>query len=64
MKGIRGKKPGRENDEEFIYFNSVGLSFIDLNYALYIYNSAKELGLGKVVVLCSSDIMDYYSIIY
>ncbi len=61
---ITGKKPGRENDDEFIYFNSVGLSFIDLNFALKIYNSAKELGLGKDVVLCDSDIMDYYSIIY
>lgn len=60
---ITGKKPGRENDEEFIYFNSVGLSFIDLNFALYIYNSAKELGVGKDVVLCENEVLDYSSII-
>ncbi len=35
---IDGTKPGRENDGEFIYFDSVGLSFIDISVALSFYN--------------------------
>lgn len=43
---ISGKKPGRENDEEFIYFNSVGLAFIDVEYANTVYEYCRENGLG------------------
>ena len=43
---INGNKPGRENDGEFIYFNSVGLSFIDVQFAKYTYDKCKELGVG------------------
>lgn len=61
---ISGRKPGRESDEEFIYFNSVGLSFIDLNYSLFIYRKALENGLGHDVVLAETDLVDYQSLIY
>lgn len=43
---ISGKLPGRENDEEFIYFCSVGLAFIDVAFAKYIFEEAKKRGLG------------------
>ena len=36
---ITGRKAGRENDDEFIYFNSVGLSYIDVALCNYIYKS-------------------------
>lgn len=39
---ITGRKPGRESDDEFIYFNSVGLSFIDVALCNYIYKSYME----------------------
>lgn len=39
---ISGKKIGRENPEEFIYFNSVGLSFIDISFAEYVYKNLKD----------------------
>ena len=61
---VTRRKPGRENDDEFIYFNSVGLSYIDLNFALTVFQSAKELELGEEIVLCEKSIVDYYSIIY
>ena len=61
---ITGRKPGRENDDEFIYFNSVGLSFIDVNFALNIYNLAQEQGLGKEIALCENNDIDYSSLIY
>lgn len=38
---VTKNKPGRENNEEFIYFNSVGLSFIDIHFAKYVYEKIK-----------------------
>ena len=60
---IAGIKIGRENDDEFIYFNSVGLSYIDINFANYIYKEAKKSALGKDVVLAGSNSVDYESLI-
>lgn len=56
---ISGKKKGRESDDEFIYFNSVGLSFIDLNFANETYKLAKAQGLGQDVTLLDSAFTDY-----
>ncbi len=39
---ITGDKPGRENEKEFIYFNSVGLAFIDVYFANWIYEQLKD----------------------
>lgn len=39
---ITGSKLGRKNDTEFIYFNSVGLAFIDIAFANYVYESLKD----------------------
>lgn len=60
---IAGTKVGRENDDEFIYFNSVGLSYIDINFANYIYDEAKKRGLGQQVVIAENNIVDYASLI-
>lgn len=60
---VSGKKKGRTNDEEFIYFNSVGLSFIDLNYANTIYQKSVELELGTTVNMLSENWEDYAKII-
>lgn len=40
---IRGSKPGRERDDEFIYFNAVGLSFLDVAIAYTIFQKAEHL---------------------
>ena len=61
---ISGTKAGRTNDDEFIYFNSVGLSYIDINFANYIYTEAVKLGLGKDVSLAEDDLVDYASLIH
>ncbi|MBQ9883255.1 MAG: ornithine cyclodeaminase family protein [Bacteroidaceae bacterium] len=61
---ILNKKKSRENDEEFIYFNSVGLSFIDLNFANYIYKQALKCGLGSDIVLAETNYIDYSKIIF
>lgn len=56
---ISGKKKGRENDDEFIYFNSVGLAFIDINFANETYKLAKEMELGQDVTLFDTNPTDY-----
>ncbi len=43
---VSGVKAGRESDEEFIYFCSVGLAFIDVSFAKYVYKKCRENGLG------------------
>lgn len=43
---ISHKVPGRENSQEFIYFCSVGLAFIDVMFAKYAYDRCLENGLG------------------
>lgn len=60
---VAGTKIGRENDDEFIYFNSVGLSYIDINFANYIYEEAKKRGLGQNVVMAENNVVDYASLI-
>lgn len=46
---INGGKPGREEDDEIIYFNAVGMGIEDLAVVTRAYKKAKELGLGQVV---------------
>lgn len=41
-----GSKPGRENDDEIIYFNAVGMGILDLAVAARCYRLAQEKGLG------------------
>lgn len=60
---IAGSKNGREDENEFIYFNSVGLSYIDINFANFIYQEAQKTGLGQEIVLAESNNVDYYSLI-
>ncbi|MDQ2085654.1 ornithine cyclodeaminase family protein [Herbivorax sp. ANBcel31] len=43
---ITGKKSGRYNDDEFIYFNSVGLSYVDVALSYEFYKQAVESGKG------------------
>ncbi|MDE6553319.1 MAG: ornithine cyclodeaminase family protein [Muribaculaceae bacterium] len=39
---VAGEKAGRENDKEIIYFNPVGLSYVDVALANEFYEMAKE----------------------
>nr|MBQ6241901.1 ornithine cyclodeaminase family protein [Lachnospiraceae bacterium] len=41
-----GKKPGRENDEEIIYFNAVGTGILDLAVTTRCYKKALAEGIG------------------
>ena len=44
---VSGSKPGRENDDERIYFNAVGLAYVDVGIAIAMYQRALEAGLGQ-----------------
>lgn len=44
---IFNEKNGREHENEIIYFNSVGLAFIDIMFAYEVYRQARELKIGE-----------------
>lgn len=48
---LDGTLKGRENESEFIYFNSVGLAFIDIAVANEVFRKVKEENLGKEIDL-------------
>ena len=43
---INGKLPGRENDDEIIYFQAVGMGIEDICIVKHAYDLAKQQGLG------------------
>ena len=52
-------KAGRENDEERIYFNAVGLAYIDVAIALAMYNRARSVCAGTQLDLQRSMIFEH-----
>ena len=52
---IDGSKKGRENDDEFIYFNSVGLAFIDVAIAFSFYKTVTAHGLGTTFSMVTGE---------
>ena len=55
---VTGQKSGRENPEEFIYYNGVGLSYIDVAMSNWMYRTAKEKGYGKTINLLDKSMFD------
>lgn len=53
---IDGTKPGRENDTEFNYFNSIGLGFIDVAVAYSFYEKVMRSGAGTDWTMKKTDI--------
>ena len=43
---IDGTKIGRDNNDEIIYFNSVGIGYVDVLLAYKIYQKAKNMNIG------------------
>ncbi len=48
---LSGERPGRENEEEFIYFNAVGLAYVDVSIAYAMYQRALQAGVGTQTFL-------------
>jgi len=59
---VSGHKPGRENDQERIYFNAVGLAYIDVAIGLAMYNRALSAAVGKTLDLQQSMIFEHADI--
>ena len=55
---VAGAKPGRERDDEFTYFNAVGLSYIDVAISHAMFERAKAAGAGTLLPMQESRIFD------
>ena len=55
---LDGSKPGRENDDEFTYFNAVGLAYVDVSIAYAMYRRAREAGVGTEMAMQQSMIFE------
>jgi ornithine cyclodeaminase len=48
---ILGQKKGRETDDEFIYYNTVGMGIEDIAFAAVVYEEARQKGIGTWLTL-------------
>jgi ornithine cyclodeaminase/alanine dehydrogenase-like protein (mu-crystallin family) len=56
---VAGEKPGREADDERVYFNAVGLAFVDVAIGLAMYRRAVEAGRGHQLTMQETMIFDH-----
>ena len=59
---VSGHKPGRESDNERIYFNAVGLAYIDVAIGLSMFQQATANGNGKKLDLQQCMIFEHEDI--
>jgi ornithine cyclodeaminase/alanine dehydrogenase-like protein (mu-crystallin family) len=59
---VSGHKPGRESDQERIYFNAVGLAYIDVAIGLAMYRRALDAGVGTALNLQECMIFEHADI--
>lgn len=59
---VAGEKPGRESDEERIYFNAVGLAYTDVAIAWAMYNRALENQAGQPLTMQETTIFEHADI--
>jgi len=56
---VAGAKPGRESDEERVYFNAVGLAYVDVAIALAMCRRAMEAGKGRELAMQDTTIFEH-----
>jgi ornithine cyclodeaminase/alanine dehydrogenase-like protein (mu-crystallin family) len=56
---VAGDKPGREKEDERIYFNAVGLAFVDVAIALAMYRRARKAGKGRQLTMQETTIFEH-----
>ena len=56
---LTGDIAGRESDDERIYFNAVGLAYVDVGIAIAMYQRALEAGLGQDLQIQSEMIFEH-----
>lgn len=55
---VLGKKAGREREDEFIYFDAVGLAYVDVSIAYAMFKLAESRNSGRMLDLQGSMIFD------
>lgn len=55
---LLGEKIGREHEKEFIYFNSVGLPYLDISIAKHLYDELKNKKDIKSFSLCNNQLLN------
>ncbi|HHW31138.1 MAG TPA: ornithine cyclodeaminase family protein [Clostridiaceae bacterium] len=60
---VMGKKAPRETEDEFIYFNAVGLSYVDVSIAYNMFKTCRNAGIGTHLRLQDSMIFDKANLI-
>ena len=55
---VLGKKAARERDDEFIYFNAVGLAYVDVSIAHAMFKLAETQNSGRILDLQNTMIFD------
>ncbi len=48
---VAGEKTGRETADERVYFNAVGLAYVDVAIAPAMYQRAREAGKGQTMAI-------------
>lgn len=48
---LDGTRSGRESEDEFIYFNAVGLAYVDVSIANAMFEKAKSAGIGTATYM-------------
>jgi ornithine cyclodeaminase/alanine dehydrogenase-like protein (mu-crystallin family) len=56
---VAGEKPGREAADERVYFNAVGLAFVDVAIGLAMYRRGVEAGRGRQLTMQETMIFDH-----
>ena len=56
---VAGEKGGRESAEERVYFNAVGLAYVDVAIAHAMYRRANEAGLGRHLFIQDNTIFQH-----
>jgi ornithine cyclodeaminase/alanine dehydrogenase-like protein (mu-crystallin family) len=60
---VSSHKPGRESDDERIYFNAVGLSYVDVAIAQAMFKRAQSAHIGQELNLQETMVFEHHNII-
>lgn len=55
---VAGHKCGREKKNEFIYYNGVGMSYVDVALANWMYKKARAQGYGQIITMQDKSMFD------
>jgi ornithine cyclodeaminase/alanine dehydrogenase-like protein (mu-crystallin family) len=56
---VAGERPGRQSDDERVYFNAVGLSYVDVALALAMYRRARDAGKGAKLMMQETTVFQH-----